>query len=188
MSYPAIPAETKRGGNILHDNFWGFETRSPMTPYLTAWRDVAKHTVEDRKLGWPTRIMVFGMFGTEPWIPPASLVEEATQHQLRDSAQLRLGWRWNDATGAYALDELSLQLQRGGREHPFRSVHRHEELNILDVELSPIDRPDPADAAIPFRVSGHLRERHKSGEAIKGDPVRVTVMGTATLQPGWMMY
>ncbi len=188
MSYPAIPAETKRGGNILHDNFWGFETRSPVTPYLTVWRDVAKNTVQDRKLGWPTRIMVFSIFGTEPWMPPTNLVEEATQDQMRDSAHLRLGWQWDDEKGRYALEQLSLELQLGGRERPFRSMHHHEELEMLDVEVSPIDRPDPADAAIPFRVSGHLRERYNSGEAIKGDPVRVTIMGTAELQPDWIMY
>jgi hypothetical protein len=188
MSYPAVPAEIKRGGNELHDRFWGMETRSPVTPYLTAWRDVAKHTVEDRKLGWPSRILIFAMFGTEPWIPPADLVEEATQHQMRDSAQLRLGWFWSDAEQGYALDELTLQLQRGGRDRPFRSVHRREELDMLDVEVASITRPESDNAVIPFHVSGHLRERNQSGKMLKGNFVRFTAMGSAALQPGWMMY
>ncbi|PKB19236.1 hypothetical protein B0I00_1466 [Novosphingobium kunmingense] len=188
LSYTPVPAETKRSGNELHDRFWGLSTRSPLTPYFTVWRDVARATVDDRKLGLPSRIGLFAQFGTDPWTPPPDLVEEASQRQMRDEGQISLGWRWADEETGYELDSLGLQINRAGQARPFRSFHRGAELAMLDVVVAPILRPDGADAPIGFHVSGQLRERYNSGEAPKGDPVRFTAMGTAAAMPGWMMY
>lgn len=186
LSYAPVPAETKRMGEQVHDRLYGIETRSPLTPYLTAWRDVARHTVNDRKLGWPSEIGLWAIFGTEAWKPPENLIEEATQRQWRDEGQLSMLWRWED--DRYRLARLGLQLSKAGEGRPFRSFHQGLELGGLDIAVAPVERPSEPRAAIPFQVSGHLRERYNAGEEQKGEAIRFVAMGSAPLQPNWMMY
>lgn len=185
-SYPPVAAAEKRGGEQLHDRLYGMETRSPLTPYLAVWRDTARHTAYDRKLGWPSQIGLWAIFGTDPWVPPPSLIDMATQSQQRDDGRLLLKWHWTE--DHYRLHELGLELTRAGQAEHFRSFHRGDELAELDVTVGPIDPPASDQAAIAFQVSGHLRIRYNFGEILKGDAIGFTAMGTAPVQPGWMMY
>lgn len=188
MAYPPEPAAVQRGGNALHDRFWGLETRAPQTPCVAVWRDIAQHTVDDRKLGWPSRIMVFALFGTEPWVPPPSLIEEAMEHQRRETGHLRLGWRWDAAAASYAVESFELTLSRGAERPSFRTVHTADEVAALDLVIEPLPRPASAAAPLPFRAAGHLRARAAAGKPLTGEAVRFSIMGTAPVQPAWMLY
>ncbi|WP_435418862.1 hypothetical protein WAB17_04715 [Parerythrobacter aurantius] len=185
-AYPPETAEENRAGDLIHHRLYGVATTSPATPYICIWRDSARGTVQDRKLGWPSRILLVASFGTEPWQPPRDLVEEATLRQMRDEGQLRTHWEWQD--DGYRLSELGIELRKGGEARPFRSFHRGEEIATLDIAFDPIGRPGAPDEPIAFRLSGQVRERYNAGEQAKGDAVRLAIMGTARPMPPWLMY
>jgi len=186
FGYPPEAADRNRMGNVMHDRLYGMETRSPRTPYVSVWRDAAKHSVEDRKLGWPTIILLGCGFGSEPWEPPLNLIEEATQRQHRDEADLRLKWVWDG--DAYRLAELGLELRRAGSARPFRSFHRGDDLARIEAKVSTIPRPSSDQVTLPFHITGQLRERYNYSEEQKGEAVRFSAMGTASPLPPWMMY
>ena len=186
-SYPPEPAEVTRMGELMHDRLYGLtQSKSPRTPYIGAWRDSARNTVQDRKLGWPTIIGLFCTFGTEAWEPPRNLIEEASLRQQRVEGALRLHWEWHDDHG-YQLHDFGLEVSRGIETRRFRSFHRGADLALLDMEVDPIPIPEPG-APIAFRLSGQIPERYNYADPLGPQRVRFTVMGSAAPIPPWMIY
>ncbi len=186
FAYPSEPAEVTRLGERLHDGLYGLKQhKSPRTPYLGQWRDTARHTAQDRKLGWPTQLFVTCVFGEEPREPSLDLMEEARWQDQHDSAHLRLKWEWQDT--AYRLLEFGLELQHKGISRLFRSFHRGPEIDQLDLAVEPVSKP-AEDGFLPIRLGGQVRARYNYGDALAGPAMRFSVMGSIAPIPDWLIY
>jgi hypothetical protein len=87
FAYRPEPAEVTRAGELMANRLYGIiDTRSPKTPYICCWRDTDPHRFRaPPDAGPPHKILMACSFGTSAWLPPADLMENATQAMQREA-------------------------------------------------------------------------------------------------------
>jgi len=181
-SYAPEPSGKARQGDRIHAGLYGIATRSPMTPYICVWRDPDKPLDSGR----PDAIFLACVFGTAPWQPPDSLVDQATARQSRDEGVVRMSWQWMG--DHYRLSRFEFEINPLGPDGSFRSVNFGDELAELDLAEGEMRFPADRTDSFAFYLSGQIRQRRNRGLPMQQPAVRVSLSGIAPPIPPWVMY
>ena len=188
FAYQPAPAEVIRSGEAMANRLYGFiDTRSPRTPYICVWRDPEPSRFRaGPDSGPPGKILMACNFGTEPWSPPANLVEHASQASQRDQAQVTMGWEGVD--GDYRLVRLEIAIGNLAAGRDFRSVWFDDEIQQIVLDRCQIEFPSSPVDDLRFLVSARLPRRYNRHEPPKEPTVAFIMAGIAPPIPDWVLY
>jgi len=184
-SYAAEPAVERRAGDRMSERVFGFRTESPRTPYICIWRDPVLHR-PGAEPARPSQILMACSFGTAPWTPPSSLVEEASERMRRDEATMRV--KWVGEGGGYRMTEFQIEIRDAESLTAFRSAHGAAEIPALNFAKAEIVFPASSGDPLGFRISASVPARQNPGDSAREPTVSLTAEGTALPIPLWLLY
>ena len=188
FTYRPEPAEITRQGEQMANRLYGIiDTRSPKTPYICAWRDTDPERFRrPEDMGPPLKILFGATFGTEPWSPPAGLVEYATQASQRDQAHVTLGWENMD--GTYRLNRFEVVVTNLAANRDFRSVWYNEEPEQILFDRFEIQFPASPIDCLRFNIAATVPRRYNQHERPEERKLWFMMAGSAPPIPDWVLY
>lgn len=184
-AYKPEPAAETRQADLAANRTYGFETKSPRTPYLCAWRDTGRRSAKASDVP-PDEVFLTCAFGTSFWTPPSRLVDEAEHRGKRDEAILRAQWTRSD--GIYRMSRFELEIKDAASHKSFRSINFGPDVADIDFSQAAITFPASGNDMMAFNISASVPERSNRGDDRGKQASTISLSGTAGIIPSWLLY
>lgn len=195
-AYPLKPANATREMDAIANHVLGtillpdgkttqiYQVRSPNSPYYCTWRNPSPwlHTAS----GLPANVFMVCLFGSAPWTPPASMMDEAQERAKRHEAVVRL--KWERVGTQYVIKRADVEIS-DPQGHRFLSSNSEgpDGLGAM-VQQHAVIMPKTLLDDVKFDISITARYRLNTGEVAHDPTVTLRMSGTAAPTPKWLNY